>query len=244
MHFSKNFIQKILEATNLVELISENGIKLSRAGSNYKGLCPFHSEKTPSFNVNPLRGYFYCFGCNISGDGIKFLTQYSKLTFTEAIEQLARRANITLEVKSGNFKKRSLDEDNGFICLKEASSFYRKKLFDKDGENTIKYLHQRMVPEEMWEKFELGMSPKEWQGVQNFLLQKKKTVKDILRTGLIKFSEKSGRYYDTFRSRLMFPIKDIHGRCIGFGARSLKSEDQPKYLNSIETYYYRKSYAS
>ena len=97
MSYSKDFIQKVVEATNIVDLISDNGITLIKSGTNYKGLCPFHSEKTPSFNVNSLRGYFYCFGCKISGDGIKFLIEYSRLSFTEAVEELAKRANIPLE---------------------------------------------------------------------------------------------------------------------------------------------------
>jgi len=102
MQFSKGFIRKVADATNLVDLISEHGITLKRAGTNYKGLCPFHAEKTPSFNVNPLRGFFHCFGCNTSGDAIKFLIQYDRLSFSEAIEELSKRAGIPLEIESGS----------------------------------------------------------------------------------------------------------------------------------------------
>jgi len=174
MYFSKDFIRKIVEATNLVDLISENGITLSRSGTNFKGLCPFHAEKTPSFHVNPIRGYFYCFGCNISGDGIKFLIQFSRFSFNEAIEELARRANIPIEKKSGFSQKNKFEEDEGLRCLREATSFYRDNLYCKEGEITAEYLRKRMVPENMMDKFDLGTSLNEWNGVLNCLKEKKK----------------------------------------------------------------------
>jgi DNA primase len=241
MQFSKGFIRQVVEATNLVDLISEHGITLKRAGTNYKGLCPFHAEKTPSFNVNPLRGFFHCFGCSTSGDAIKFLTQYDRLSFSEAVEELAKRASINLEIESGSSKRTNPDEDRGLRCLKEAASFYRLNLATSEGTSSMEYLRERMVPENMQEHFQLGVSPDEWQGALNRLQQNETTIPDLLRTGLIKVSEKSGRHYDTFRGRLMFPIRDTRGRCIGFGARTMKAEDKPKYLNSPETPYYRKS---
>ena len=241
MQFSKGFIRQVVEATNLVDLISEHGITLKRAGTNYKGLCPFHAEKTPSFNVNPLRGFFHCFGCSTSGDAIKFLTQYDRLSFSEAVEELAKRASIPLEIISGSSRHTKPDEDRGLLCLREAVTFYRENLATQEGVSAIEYLRQRTVPENMQEHFQLGVSPDEWQGALNRLQQNQITVPDLLRTGLIKVSEKSGRHYDSFRGRLMFPIRDTRGRCIGFGARSMKSEDKPKYLNSPETSYYQKS---
>jgi len=242
MQFSKGFIRKVADATNLVDLISEHGITLKRAGANYKGLCPFHAEKTPSFSVNPLRGFFHCFGCNTSGDAIKFLIQYDRLSFSEAIEELSKRAGIPLEIESGSSRRANPDEDKGLRCLREAAAFYCEKLASPEGNFAVKYLGQRMVPENMWEQFQLGVSPDEWQGALNRLQQNKISVPDLLRTGLVKLSEKSGRHYDTFRGRLMFPIRDLRGRCIGFGARAIKSEDKPKYLNSPETSYYQKSH--
>jgi len=224
MQFSKGFIRKVADATNLVDLISEHGITLKRAGANYKGLCPFHAEKTPSFSVNPLRGFFHCFGCNTSGDA------------------LSKRAGIPLEIESGSSRRANPDEDKGLRCLREAAAFYCEKLASPEGNFAVKYLGQRMVPENMWEQFQLGVSPDEWQGALNRLQQNKISVPDLLRTGLVKLSEKSGRHYDTFRGRLMFPIRDLRGRCIGFGARAIKSEDKPKYLNSPETSYYQKSH--
>ena len=241
MNYSKEFIKKILESTNIVDLISENGISLTRSGSNFKGICPFHSEKTPSFNVNPLRGYFYCFGCKISGDGIKFLMEFNRFSFKESVEELAKRANIPIEKDYKISNNQMWKKDEGINCLEEAVFYFKKKLSTKDGELVTKYLLEREVSKEMCKKFSLGASIDEWQGLLNHLKSGKKLVKDIFKAGLIKYSEKSGRYYDAFRARLMFPIKDSHGRCIGFGARSIKSEDKPKYLNSSETFYYQKS---
>ena len=241
MSFSKGFIRQVVESTNLVDLISEHGITLKRAGTNYKGLCPFHAEKTPSFNVNPLRGFFHCFGCSTSGDAIKFLTQYDRLSFSEAVEELAKRASIPLEIESGNSRLNNLDEDRGLRCLREAASYYRNILVSPEGATAMEYLRQRTVPENMQDHFQLGVSPDKWQGTLNRLQRNKIGVPDLLSAGLIKVSEKSGKHYDTFRGRLMFPIRDSRGRCIGFGARSMKSEDKPKYLNSPETSYYQKS---
>jgi len=241
MQFSKSFIRQVADATDLVDLISDHGVTLKRAGSSYKGLCPFHSEKSPSFNVNPERGFFHCFGCSVSGDGIKFLMQYDRLSFSEAVEDLAKRAGIPLEIQPGGPRSFNPEEDRGLHCLKEAAAFYSEKLSISEGENAVKYLQQRQVPESMWKQFQLGMSPDEWQGTLSYLQKIDISLAEMSRTGLIKVSEKSAKHYDTFRGRLMFPVKDVRGRCIGFGARAMKPEDKPKYLNSPETSYYRKS---
>ncbi len=241
MQFSKSFIRQVADATDIVDLISDHGVTLKRAGSSYKGLCPFHSEKTPSFNVNPERGFFHCFGCSVSGDGIKFLMQYDRLSFSEAVEELAKRAGIPLEIQYGGPTSSNPEEDRGLHCLKEAAAFYSEKLSVPEGENAVKYLQQRKVPESMWKQFQIGISPDEWQGTLNYLQKKNISLSEMSKTGLIKVSEKSARHYDTFRGRLMFPVKDVRGRCIGFGARAMKPEDKPKYLNSPETSYYRKS---
>ncbi len=241
MKISKNFIEKVLNATDIVELISDHGIVLKKTGINFKGLCPFHSEKTPSFNVNSQRGFFHCFGCKASGDSIKFLMQIDRLSFTDSVQELARRAGIPLEINTKHSRILNADEEMGFQCLRETASFYMEKIKGEEGKYASKYLQQRRVSGKMCERFQIGFSPDKWEETLNNLKQKKIPQSVIASTGLIKNSEKSLRFYDTFRGRLMFPIKDIHGRCIGFGARSLKSGDNPKYLNSPETAYYRKS---
>ena len=128
MNYSKEFIKKILESNNIVDLISENGISLTRSGSNFKGICPFHSEKTPSFNVNPLRGYFYCFGCKISGDGIKFLMEFNRFSFKESVEELSKRANIPIEKDYNISNNQMWKKDEGINCLEEAAFYFQKKL--------------------------------------------------------------------------------------------------------------------
>ena len=241
MKISKNFIEKVLNAIDIVELISDHGIVLKKTGVNFKGLCPFHSEKTPSFNVNSQRGFFHCFGCKASGDSIKFLMQIDRLSFTDSVQELARRAGIPMERNIRHSRILNADEEIGFQCLRETASFYMEKIKGEEGKYASKYLQQRRVSEKMCERFQIGFSPDKWDETFKNLKQKKIPQSVIANTGLIKNSEKSLRFYDTFRGRLMFPIKDIHGRCIGFGARSLKSGDNPKYLNSPETAYYRKS---
>ena len=241
MKISKNFIEKVLNAIDIVELISDHGIVLKKTGVNFKGLCPFHSEKTPSFNVNSQRGFFHCFGCKASGDSIKFLMQIDRLSFTDSVQELARRAGIPLERNTSHSRILNAAEEMGFQCLRETASFYMEKIKGEEGNYASKYLQQRRVSEKMCERFQIGFSPDKWDETFKNLKQKKIPQSVIASTGLIKKSEKTLRFYDTFRGRLMFPIKDIHGRCIGFGARSLKSGDNPKYLNSPETTYYRKS---
>ena len=241
MKFGKNFIEKVLNSTDIAELVSDHGIVLKKTGVNFKGLCPFHSEKTPSFNVNSQRGFFHCFGCKASGDSIKFLMQIDRLSFTDAVQELAKRAGIPLERNTRLTRSQNADEEKGLQCLREAASFYREKILGEEGKDASEYLQQRKVSGKMCESFQIGFSPDKWDETFKNLTQKKIPQSVIARTGLIKSSEKSGRFYDTFRGRLMFPIKDFRGRCIGFGARSLKPDDKPKYLNSPETAYYRKS---
>ena len=241
MKISKNFIEKVLNATDIVELVSDHGIVLKKTGVNFKGLCPFHSEKTPSFNVNSQRGFFHCFGCKASGDSIKFLMQIDRLSFTESVQELAKRAGIPLERNTRLTRNQNASEEMGLQCLREAASFYMEKIQGEEGKAASVYLQQRKGSGKMCERFQIGFSPDKWDETFKNLTQKKIPQSVIARTGLIKSSEKSGRFYDTFRGRLMFPIKDPRGRCIGFGARSLKPGDKPKYLNSPETAYYRKS---
>ena len=241
MKLNKNFIEKVLSATDIVELISDHGIVLKKTGINFKGLCPFHSEKTPSFSVNSQRGFFHCFGCKASGDSIKFLMEIDRLSFTESVQELAKRAGIPLERNTSLSIRQNTDEEMGLRCLREATSFYMEKIEGKEGNSAYEYLKKRKVSKKICERFQLGFSPDKWDETFKYLKQRKIPQSVIVRTGLIKSSEKSVRFYDTFRGRLMFPIKDNRGRCIGFGARSLKPTDKPKYLNSPETPYYKKS---
>ena len=239
MRFSQDFIRKVEDATDLVSLIQDQGIALRKAGASFKACCPFHNEKTPSFNVNPQRGFFHCFGCGVGGGAVKFLMLHERVSFVEAITELARKAGIALEGESGPRKRD--DADEGMACLNQSLTFFRQQLKEPGGEEARHYLVQRKVPEALQERFALGYAPDDWQGLLRHLQTRSIPNGLVVKVGLAKTSERSERPYDRFRNRLIFPIRDPRGRCIAFGGRILGADDGPKYLNSPETDYYRKS---
>ena len=239
MKFSADFIEKVLQAADILSVVSDRGIQLKRTGANYKALCPFHTEKTPSFSVNPQRGFFYCFGCGKGGNAIQFVKEYDKLSFVEAVTELANRFGIPLE-KSTPTKPKS--EDRILQALRLASKFYNSFLLQQAAADPGReYLKKRTIPSSSWQTFQLGFVPDEWQLLFLHLSKQGFTEKELQQAGLIKFSQKSSRPFDTFRNRIIFPIQDIQGRCIGFGGRSLDEAQQPKYLNSADSKYYHKS---
>ncbi|MBT6727480.1 MAG: DNA primase [Deltaproteobacteria bacterium] len=240
MRFSDDFVREVVNRTDLVQLMEERGVALRRTGSTFKACCPFHSEKTPSFNVNPQRGFFHCFGCGTSGDAIRFLMLFERLTFAEAVTDLANKAGVELR-HEGKSNQRKPDQEAGLHALQLASDFYQQQLQGPTGQNVCTYLDQRYVPAEWQERFQLGFAPDDWQRLHQYLLAQKIPAQIQEQCGLVKMAEQQERRYDRFRNRLIFPIRDARGRCIGFGGRVIRSEDQPKYLNSPETPYYRKS---
>ena len=240
MRFSDDFVREVVNRTDLVQLMEERGVALRRTGSTFKACCPFHSEKTPSFNVNPQRGFFHCFGCGTSGDAIRFLMLFERLTFAEAVTDLANKAGVELR-HEGKSNQRKPDQEAGLHALQLASGFYQQQLQGPTGQDVRAYLDQRYVPAEWQERFQLGFAPDDWQRLHRYLLAQKIPAQIQEQCGLVKMAEQQERRYDRFRNRLIFPIRDARGRCIGFGGRVIRSEDQPKYLNSPETPYYRKS---
>ena len=240
MRFSDDFVREVVNRTDLVQLMEERGVALRRMGSTFKACCPFHSEKTPSFNVNPQRGFFHCFGCGTSGDAIRFLMLFERLTFAEAVTDLANKAGVELR-HEGKSDQRKPDQEAGLHALQLASDFYQQQLQGPTGQDVRAYLDQRYVPAEWQERFQLGFAPDDWQRLHQYLLAQKIPAQIQEQCGLVKMAEQQERRYDRFRNRLIFPIRDARGRCIGFGGRVIRSEDQPKYLNSPETPYYRKS---
>lgn len=241
MRFERDFVQQVESGTDLISLIQERGVVLKKAGSNYKGCCPFHSEKTPSFNVNPRKNFYHCFGCGVGGGPLKFLMEHDRLGFVEAVTELAQRAGIALpEMPSGGRYKDS--GDPGLAALAQANEFYREQLRDSTtGLTARRYLAERMVPEALWDAFSLGFAPDDWRLLKRTLERRKVPEAVMIEAGLIKPSERSGQTYDRFRNRLIFPIRDTRGRVIGFGGRMLKGDEGPKYLNSPESEYYHKS---
>ena len=232
---SSAVIELIREKLDIVDVISEYVPSLKKAGRNYKANCPFHNEKTPSFTVNPDKKMFYCFGCNAGGDVFKFVMDIEGLSFPEAARKLAAKAGV----EYGDDRAHALTpEDRERLDLKKimkaASAFYQKALFSPAGEKARLYLGERRLNKTVVEKFELGFAPAGGAALMDEL-KKEGWSRDLaLKAGLITERE-GGRVADTFRARVMFPIKNQSGDVIAFGGRVLDPEGVPKYLNSPET---------
>ncbi|MBI2487577.1 MAG: DNA primase [Deltaproteobacteria bacterium] len=234
----ESVIKEIKRRLSIVNLI-ENYLSLRRSGKSYVGLCPFHDDKNPSLHVNEEKGVFHCFACGAGGDIFGFIMRYNNLTFSESVKELARRADVKLEKSSISVKNRSkrdiLFKTNSLVC-----SFYHEFLRrSKRSKEVIDYLAGRGISLEIIKEFQLGYAPDEWDTLVQFLTAKNIPLSVAERLGLvIKRNNKDG-YYDRFRKRIMFPIKDIDGKVVGFGGRTLDG-DEPKYMNSPESEIYHK----
>nr|MDA8129920.1 CHC2 zinc finger domain-containing protein [Elusimicrobiota bacterium] len=232
---SSPIIELIREKLDIVEVVREYVPSLRRAGRNYKANCPFHNEKTPSFTVNPDKKIFFCFGCSTGGDIFKFVMDIEGLTFPEAARKLAQKAGV----EYGDEKAHPISpEDRERLELKKimkaAAAFYHKQLFSPAGEKAKLYLGERRLSKATVEKFELGWAPATGKALMDEL-KKAGWSRDLaLKAGLITERE-GGRVADTFRGRVIFPIKSQSGDVIAFGGRVLDPEGMPKYLNSPET---------
>jgi DNA primase len=222
----KEKIQEINRQTDIVALISTY-VQLKKVGKNYRALCPFHSEKDPSFYVNPEKGIYYCFGCKKGGNAISFLMEYEHLDFPSAVKQLAKNLGIEIDFSAG-LKYRELYEVN-----EHASQFYALCLTKELGKRGTMYLEERKIDPEVLKQFRLGYAPSSG-GLVRYLRQKGVSVDTIAQAGLV-----SGNR-EVFRDRLMFPIFNLSGRIIGFGGRSIDDHVKPKYLNSPETPVFKK----
>jgi len=222
------FINELVARTDLVDLIGRR-VTLKRAGSSHKGLCPFHDEKTPSFTVSPDKGFFKCFGCGAYGNAIDFIMRYENREFPEAIEILAELQHMEIPVERS---ARPSDEfDALYEVLREADQFYRGNL--RENPEAIAYLKGRGIDGPTAHRFGLGFAPDAWSAVLDRLGADPRGVERLLKAGLVVRND-SGRTYDRFRNRIMFPIRDGRGRVIGFGGRLL-GPGEPKYLNSPDT---------
>lgn len=235
----ENTIEDILARVDIVELIS-GYIPLKRAGKSYKALCPFHSEKTPSFVVNAERQIFHCFGCAAGGNAIGFLMQYERLQFPEAVEALAKKAGVVLAQTSYERQRSSIQNAPASLYeVNEAAAlFYREQLDSPQGEAALTYLRKRGITKETIQRFKIGYAPQAWDGLLTFLRNKNYSLALIEKAGLI-ISRSAGGYYDRFRGRLIVPIIDPKERIAAFGARVL-DQSLPKYINSPETPIYTK----
>ena len=239
-----HIIDEIRDRTDIVTVISDH-VVLKKVGKNFKGLCPFHSEKTPSFSVSPDKRIYHCFGCGVGGNVFKFLMEIQSISFPEVLKVLAERAGIPLPRNSSDH---STDpghkERESLRKLNEAATRYFQSLLKnpEGGLSARNYLTSRHFDAETLERYRVGWAAPTWKGLLTHVQQKSSvTQEQLLKSGLIIKKEDSSTVYDRFRGRVIFPIKDLHSNIIGFGGRSINEEDQPKYLNSPETLLYQKS---
>ncbi len=238
--YSDELIDEIRSRNDIVDVIG-SVVKLKRSGSNYFGLCPFHSEKTGSFSVNREKQMYHCFGCGVGGNVISFVMDYENYSFQEALKYLADRAGITLPelTDSGEDKKAHAFREDVLRCLKSAAIYYHKRLKGAEGRLGMEYLKKRGLSDETIRSFGLGYSGKGHDEAVRYLREQGFTDRIIDASGLCNISEKYGMT-DRFFNRVMFPIMDVNSKVIGFGGRVL-GDGQPKYLNSPETVVFDKS---
>lgn len=243
-------IAEIRERTDLVALVGEY-VRLKRTGVSYKGLCPFHDERTPSFHVHPERNFYHCFGCQASGDAIGFLTNIEGLSFVEALERLADRLGMELpreRVDRDEVRRERELREQRYAILDAAAGFYIDFLNEApEGAAARAELEQRGVDPEIAGSFRLGAAPSAWDALSSFLKERRLDLRVAEELGLIVKRRGGDGYYDRFRHRLLFPIVDLHGRIIAFSGRALPEEarrdggDPPaKYINSPESPVYKK----
>ncbi|MGO2659387.1 DNA primase [Mycetocola reblochoni] len=236
-------IEEIKSRTNIADIVSEH-VTLKSAGiGSMKGLCPFHDERTPSFHVRPQLGYFHCFGCGESGDAISFLQKIDHVTFSDAVERLAERIGYTIHYEEG---QRS-DEQDGprrarlLAANQAAESYFRDQLQTPDADAARRFLGGRGFDPSAAERFGVGYAPQGWDGVTSALRSAGFSDAELLAAGLVSQSDRGG-VYDRFRGRVIWPIRDVTGQTVGFGARRLFDDDKgPKYLNTPETAVFHKA---
>ncbi|NKB33494.1 MAG: DNA primase [Pseudomonadales bacterium] len=247
----QSFIDDLLHRTDIVEVIDKR-VPLKKQGNNYTACCPFHQEKTPSFSVNQDRQFYYCFGCGAGGNAIGFVMNFEQTEFPEAVETLARDAGVEVPREETKAQQRKSSENSKIIeVLELASKYYQYQLRHHGDKNkAVAYLKDRGVSGEIARDFGLGFAPSGWDNVLNAVGTDDKLQQSLLKAGLIieRNQDKSSgdakdsnerHYYDRFRERIIFPIRDSRGRTIAFGGRVLNDE-KPKYLNSPETAVFHK----
>ncbi|MDY7115487.1 DNA primase [Halomonas sp. SSL-5] len=232
----QRFIDDLLARVDVVEVVGER-VKLKKTGRNFSGLCPFHQEKSPSFTVSADKQFYHCFGCGAHGNALRFLMEYDKLRFPEAVEQLAGRLGIEVPREGADDPRaqaRERKRKEGVNLLELSASFFRERLRMSEGQAAREYLERRGLAPEVIETFGVGYAPNAWESLKRHLGERGIGEPVQVEYGLLVHREESGRTYDRFRDRVMFPIRDIKGRTIGFGGRVL-GDAKPKYLNSPET---------
>ena len=239
MAFSERFLEELASRNDIVDVVGSYVHLSKRSGSNMFGLCPFHSEKTPSFSVSSEKQIYHCFGCGKGGGVINFIMEIEGLSFPDAVQFLAKRAGMEVpdddtpdEVRGKRTRLLELNRD--------AARFFYSQLSTPAGVPAVEYIKKRGISPEMVKKFGLGMAPDSWTSLTDAMLKKGYSARDLIEAGLAKQSRKGSGFYDAFRNRLMFPVIDIRGSVIGFSGRIL-GDGEPKYLNSPDTLVFNKS---
>ncbi|MBW7831642.1 MAG: DNA primase [Simplicispira suum] len=240
MSIPQPFLQELLSRIDVVEVVGRY-VPLRKAGANFMGLCPFHGEKSPSFSVSPSKQFFHCFGCGKSGNAIGFLMEHAGMGFVDAVEDLARQVGLSVpddhvapadkeRAAAARQRQATLSE-----TLEKAGQDYRKQL--RQSPRAVEYLKGRGVSGEVAQRYGLGYAPEGWRHLASVFAQYDDPL--LSDSGLVIVGEDDGKRYDRFRDRVMFPIRNVKGECIGFGGRVL-GDDKPKYLNSPETSVFHK----
>lgn len=233
-------VEEVKARTNIADIVGERVALKSAGVGSLKGLCPFHDERSPSFHVRPQVGYYHCFGCGESGDVYSFLRAMDHLSFTEAVERLAARIGYTLHYEDGGAAPETSGRSRLYAANAAAAEFYRGRLADPDAEAARRFLGERGFDAGAAAHFGVGYAPKGWSALTDHLLAQKFTREELTQAGLVSTGQRG--VYDRFRGRVVWPIRDVTGQVIGFGARKLYDDDPgPKYLNTPETPIYRKA---
>lgn len=237
MRYRSEDIDMLIESLRIEEVVGEF-VELKKAGSNYKGLCPFHPDTTPSFMVSPSKNICKCFVCGAGGNPITFYSEYKKISFSEAVEELSKKYGIPIKgIKEDS--KENENYDRYYKIMEDAHNFFEENIFSNGGREALEYLSKRKISPKIIKENRLGFAPNRWNELNDYLINKGHNLSDIIALGLVKESEKG--QYDTFRNRVIFPIFSTTGKIIAFGGRTLdKDKETPKYINSPDTPIFKK----
>jgi DNA primase len=240
VRFPQNFIEDLKRQTDIVRVVQDY-VPLKKAGTNWRAPCPFHKETKPSFNVNPAKEMFFCFGCHKGGTVFNFIMEMERVTFPEAIKIVAEKSGVPLPklIDDDRFEARKHDSDQVIELNQWALAWWQDQLQSKAATSVRHYLKERGLTDETLETFRLGFAPDSWEALSTHLRQKGATQEQLEKSGLVVKKDEGGSY-DRFRGRVIFPVFDVQGRAIAFGGRTLDPDGDPKYLNSPETPAYTK----
>lgn len=237
-YYPDEVIEEVRLNNDLVEVVSEY-VRLEKKGGGYFGLCPFHNEKTPSFHVEPVKQFYYCFGCNNGGNVFHFIMNIENLSFPDALRLLAERAGIVLPEPDDKEEQQKIKIRKSILDINRvAARFYFSCLAAEKGREALKYLHDRGLSNRIIRQFGLGFAPNEWNALSNYLLDEGFDESILIQSGLA-IKNKNDKLIDRFRGRIIFPIFDIRGNIVAFGGRVM-DDSLPKYINSPETLCYSK----